>query len=197
MKQTTKHRLIGFAAFVVVVVLGIGLFSLWNVWRLREFGVVKEGAIYRSCKPTEAQLRRVARRYGIRTIVSLRWKPDPYSQELLQELGIRYFKVGLDLRKPITGEQIERYLGILDDPQYWPVLVHCGAGEERAGAMVALYRLKRCGWTREQAMEEMKRFDYVPREGNRILVESVLRFAEEKTRPTQTGAGPSGTTRAE
>jgi hypothetical protein len=81
--------------------------------------------------------------------------------ELCRRLGVRYVFLPPDLisRKrvpPDRPEAIDRFLALMDDPSTYPVLLHCRAGLHRTGIMVAVYRMEYQGWTREQAIAEMK-----------------------------------------
>jgi protein-tyrosine phosphatase len=40
------------------------------------------------------------------------------------------------------------------DPANQPVFVHCEKGEDRTGALVAIYRIVKQGWTPERAYAE-------------------------------------------
>jgi tyrosine-protein phosphatase SIW14 len=59
-----------------------------------------------------------------------------------------------------TPEQLETFLGIVNDPANQPVYVHCVGGKHRTGVMTAVYRMTQHGWTSDQAFKEMKRFKY-------------------------------------
>lgn len=37
-----------------------------------------------------------------------------------------------------------------------PVLVHCKHGSDRTGCMIAAYRIVKCGWTKEEAIKELR-----------------------------------------
>lgn len=51
-------------------------------------------------------------------------------------------------------------LVILTDPRGAPYLVHCNHGADRTGMTIALYRMAVQGWSREDAIEEMRRGGY-------------------------------------
>lgn len=53
-----------------------------------------------------------------------------------------------------TEVQIKTFLDLAADPDAQPVFVHCQQGEDRTGAMVAIYRIARQGWTPEHAYAE-------------------------------------------
>ena len=53
---------------------------------------------------------------------------------------------------------VEEAVNILADPQDQPVFVHCEFGKHRTGAVVAIYRVKNCGWTEWTARDELKRW---------------------------------------
>src|SRR5439155_25412452 len=81
--------------------------------------------------------------------------------ELCRQLGVRYVFLGPDLvsRKRVPYDRppaIDRFLALMDDPETYPVLLHCRAGLHRTGVMVAVYRMEYQGWSHEQAYEEMK-----------------------------------------
>jgi protein tyrosine/serine phosphatase len=111
----------------------------------KRFHEVVPGEIYRSGELTPAAFRTVVRRHDIRTIVDLgAWEPaspgDRLAQAVADELGVD--RVVFDLEGDATGDPnaYAQTLRILTDPDRRPVLVHCGAGTERTGCAVYLYR---------------------------------------------------------
>ena len=139
--------------------------------RLRE---VTPGILYRSGEMTAAGFREAVALYHIRTIVNLQDEyPDPdvckgyfyggtiKESELCRRLGVGYVYIAPDLIAPrlVPGQRpvaIDRFLALLDDPANRPVLIHCRAGLHRTGIMTAVYRMEYEGWTRRQAIQELK-----------------------------------------
>jgi protein tyrosine phosphatase (PTP) superfamily phosphohydrolase (DUF442 family) len=124
---------------------------------------------------------RFLREQGYKTVVSFR-KNDDERREL-ERMGITYVEIPLRAgpfsATPPTEEDLRRFFATLGDSARRPVFIHCLRGRDRTGAMTALYRIQACGWTNEEAVQEMKehgfrghykklkRFvrEYVPREG--------------------------------
>ncbi|MCX7805423.1 MAG: tyrosine-protein phosphatase [Planctomycetota bacterium] len=159
------------------------------VWKFR-FGIVEEGVLYRSAQPSVAQLERVASRYGIRTVVNLR-KPGPedggnFPEEAAaaKALGIEF--VNIPYTNECAQQHIASFLEVMADPSRRPVLVHCSAGKERTGVMVAAYRISRHGWTLERALAEMQDYGFDPADGRRF-VEAVREFARALAAGGKTG----------
>jgi tyrosine-protein phosphatase SIW14 len=139
--------------------------------RLRE---VNPGLVYRSGQMTSSGIQQAVSRYHIRTIVNLQDEyPDPdvacgyfcggtiKEKELCRQLGVRYVYLPPDLIPrvqvpPRRPEAIDRFLGLLDDPTVYPVLIHCRAGLNRTGVMTAVYRMEYQGWTPRQALAEAR-----------------------------------------
>lgn len=139
--------------------------------RLRE---VMPGVFYRSGEMSADGFREAIAQLHIKTIINLQDEfPDPelpYSlfdhhtireSELCRELGVRYVYSPPDLlprpeavsHRPHT---IEKFLSIMDDPTNFPVLIHCRAGLNRTGIMVAVYRMEYCGYSVSEAIDEMR-----------------------------------------
>ncbi|HEV8701156.1 MAG TPA: tyrosine-protein phosphatase [Candidatus Polarisedimenticolia bacterium] len=93
---------------------------------------------------------------GVRTIVNLRHEPARVKAEMDEAAaaGLRYFSVPMyGLVRP-TSEQVARVLGLIGDKDNWPVFIHCKAGADRTGVIVACYRVAQAGWTAEKAIRE-------------------------------------------
>ena len=111
----------------------------------KRFHEVVPGQIYRSGELTPAAFRKVVHAHDIRTIVDLgAWEPgspgDALARAVADELGVD--RVVYDLEGDATGDPnaYAETLRILTDPARQPVLVHCGAGTERTGCAIYLYR---------------------------------------------------------
>lgn len=138
--------------------------------RLRE---VDPGRFYRSGQMTADGFRDARDLYGLRTVICLRDDdPDPdvrlgflpgsgtvKESELCRRLGLRFVFIPPDLvphrtvpaRRP---EAIERFLAVMDDPDSYPVLIHCNAGLNRTGVLTAVYRMEYQGWSRAEAFRD-------------------------------------------
>jgi protein tyrosine/serine phosphatase len=108
--------------------------------------------LYRSGQPSAAGLRNLEA-MGIKTILNLRcfhWDRFFTSGEPDCKYEHIYFKAWHPEVKDVV-----RFLRIVTDHSRTPVLVHCHRGSERAGTMVAVYRIAVQGWSKEEAIREM------------------------------------------
>lgn len=132
----------------------------------KRFAAVVPGEIYRSGKLTTAALTKVVRRHGIKTIVDLgAWVEDTPAnhranlreQHAAEALGAKRYV--FQLIGDATGDPNDyaRALRLIANPANQPVLVHCGAGTERTGCVVALYRMHTEGLTLDEAYAEAER----------------------------------------
>lgn len=56
----------------------------------------------------------------------------------------------------------EKYDAILNaiDKAPKPLLIHCTRGQDRTGVICAAYRVAECGWTIDEAIEEMEDYGF-------------------------------------
>lgn len=138
--------------------------------RLRNFGVVRDGVLYRSGQLTPAGFERALTECRCRTVVSLRpvrdagSNADTWEEDVCRARGVRHVRV---TPRDETGEagldrMAEAFLAVLDDPANHPVLVHCLAGRDRTGAMCAVFRMEYDRWPAERAAAEMEEFGFDP-----------------------------------
>lgn len=87
---------------------------------------------------------------GLRTVVNLRSESD-HSRDLCERLWLGYHRIPVEDWTAPSLEQVEEFLGLVDEPGRGPILVHCLGGVGRTGVFVSCYRVRR-GMTAEQAL---------------------------------------------
>jgi protein tyrosine/serine phosphatase len=125
---------------------------------IKNFGKVNDN-YFRGSQPSQRHLVAL-KAMGVKTIIDLRKDFVPEERQWAKELGLSYFNLPLRPHKPATKEQTEYFLRLLNDPTNGPVYVHCRGGRHRTGAMTAVYRITKDGWTAQEAFEEMKKYGF-------------------------------------
>jgi protein tyrosine/serine phosphatase len=118
-------------------------------------------------------LRRIIRDYGIKTVVTLRdaviagqTPPDWKEEQFCDAEEILYVRIrpahwwASDGTVP-AERGVRRFLRVMDNPDNYPVLIHCFAGVHRTGAYCAVYRMEYQHWTIDRAIAEMKSYGYI------------------------------------
>jgi hypothetical protein len=125
----------------------------------KKFATVVEGKIYRSGNIADHLLAGVLRKYKIKTIINLAG-PGKYEEETARRLGVKilYF--------PLSGSgigDVNNYVqavAVMNSAcmENRPVLVHCDAGAQRTGGVVAVYRLLVEKGNPQEIIKEMESF---------------------------------------
>ena len=111
----------------------------------KNFGVVKEGTLYRSGELTPSATERVVSERHIKTIIDLGgYSNDEVGERVAQRtaeaLGVERRVFRLEGDGTGNPNAYVEALRIITDPARQPVLVHCSAGSQRTSACVLLYR---------------------------------------------------------
>ncbi|HKO61865.1 MAG TPA: dual specificity protein phosphatase family protein [Pyrinomonadaceae bacterium] len=125
---------------------------------IKNFGKVDDN-YYRGSQPSEVQMEEL-KRMGVKTIIDLRKDKVASAADWASRTGLQYFNILMKPSKAATDEQTAHFLSLVNDPENWPVYVHCKGGRHRTGALTAVYRITHNGWTAAQAWEEMKAYDF-------------------------------------
>ncbi len=120
---------------------------------IHNFGKIND-SLYRGAQPDAAAIKSLAR-LGIKSIINLRMTNDVWSAEAAEASanGITYTNVPLRGRGRPTDTQVATLLSLIQNLPA-PVFVHCKAGCDRTGTIIACYRIHRHGWSNNAALQE-------------------------------------------
>lgn len=165
------------AGFALAALLVYVPFQYYRyVWEhAKRLRPIEEGRVYRSGCLSADGFRDALKKNHIKTVISF-WDEDPdptlyanrfdhstpiKESDLCRSMGVNYrfiyaqllpdARAGID--RPAA---IDEFLKIMDDESNYPVLIHCKAGLHRTGIMAAIYRMEYDGWSREEAMHELR-----------------------------------------
>ena len=150
------------------------------VWS--NLAVVAPGKLYRSNHPTPVRLARLAKRYGIRTVINLRGQTssgsDALSRDAARRLGLHFHDVAMESRGAPQRERILRLYEIFRTMQA-PALVHCKSGADRAGLAAGLFVLFEGGTAADALRQLSLRFGHVRQAPTGILDAFFLRYQRD------------------
>lgn len=171
----------GAAALVALAWATLGLAAGTAVEEIPYFHRVDERVAVAG-QPTVEQIAALAPA-GFRTVVNLRPEaetPATPEKEAAAEAGLRYVAIPFATASP-SGEAVEEFLKVTDDPTIYPVLIHC-ASANRASALWLIRRVLRDGWSLADAEREAKE--------NGLTHDALLRFAREYVEAHSAPASP-------
>ena len=111
-------------------------------------------SIFRSEQPSRDGIEYLGS-IGIRSLLSVRSKSD---SSLIGGIRFNVYHIPMTTEK-IYHEDVVKALAVIKrSPK--PLLIHCSRGADRTGLIIAAYRIVYCGWTKEQAIGEMRNGGY-------------------------------------
>jgi len=125
---------------------------------ISNFGKINDH-YFRGAQPNALQIGQL-KRFGIKTVIDLRKDFEEREEGWVREQGMQYFRIPLTTESPATADQTAYFLRLVNDPDNWPIYVHCKGGKHRTGEMTAIYRITRDKWTADQAYAEMKKYQF-------------------------------------
>lgn len=111
----------------------------------KNWGVIEAGSIWRSGQPTPAQLRNAQDEFRFKTVLHLGGhRPnDPQAieeRDVCAEIGAKWIPFKLEGDGSGAADVYVEVLSLMNDPDNYPMLVHCGAGAQRTSVASILYK---------------------------------------------------------
>ena len=107
--------------------------------------------LYRSEQQTKEGMKNL-KTLGIKTIINLR--AFYFDSDKIGETGLLVEELSVNAWH-IEDADVVRVLRIIRKRENGPFLLHCSHGADRAGVMIAMFRVVEQGWTKEEAIQEM------------------------------------------
>ena len=152
-----------------ILIIGISLFFVAR-HKLGPYHLktVKENVLYRCGSLRPYNLEHVAKKYGIKSIVSMRlqtegdWEVDWYDNEktYCEQHDMNFYHIPIAGKNLPTDDDVNKWFEIMDNQANYPVLLHCEQGVVRTGVMVALYDIKYSGKEPKAAWDELPTFGH-------------------------------------
>ena len=156
-----RNKIIGFSLLGLLLIFG-GKY-IYDININHNFETITEGKVYKSGVIPPDEIEEYVKKYNIKSIVDLRFPgtgDDVNNPEIPAELtaekeavskipGVNYFNNGSD--QVPSQKNIDVFFKIMDNPDNYPVLIHCYHGVGRAELFSALYRIEYEGWAPDEA----------------------------------------------
>jgi protein-tyrosine phosphatase len=128
---------------------------------LENFGMV-DTHVFRGARPGALGIQTL-KQLGVTSIIDLTLPDKLGEAERLEASrnGIDYFSFPMDPLAHPSPDQVATTLSMITNATE-RVFVHCQAGKDRTGTIVACYRIAHCGWTSEEALREANSFQMSP-----------------------------------
>lgn len=112
--------------------------------------------LYRSAQPSKEAMK-AYEALGIKTVINLR--NHHTDDDEAKGTNLILMPLPISTRHVADDEFVVKALQAIRDAKK-PVLVHCQHGADRTGLVMAMYRMAEQGWSREDAIREMREGDY-------------------------------------
>lgn len=176
------------ASLVALAAIGCGLWfgGLRHQFVAKRWGTVEPG-LYRSGQVSSRLIRPTLERYKIQVVVDLIGTDPTNADQPAERKAIA--DLGIELQEcPLIGDgtgDIEQYAKALQaivtaKKSGKPVLVHCHAGSQRTGGVVACYEMLFRGKSGQEAYADLVRFGWRPGRDD-ILLDYVNRHLPRLT----------------
>jgi protein-tyrosine phosphatase len=194
------------------ILAGLMILACQQIWRhgrdyvfTDQFAEVVPGKIYRGAWQKPWPMRRIVQTYKIKTVLALA-HPSSHpladsERAMAQTLGFRWVHVPIvdergtgDYR--VINQRLDEAAAVLADPKNYPIYFHCHHGINRASMVQMAYRTKYCGWTLEQATDEISRTFGLVEVSHGPDYRHMQSFYVERVLPFRQPASPSSTASA-
>jgi protein tyrosine/serine phosphatase len=177
-----KKSPVGLIIILLVVLVAVFLVRHFHI---EDFTVVRPGVLYISGQPRGMDYTRLLYRYHIATIVNVRTSSEHrdrnwHNEEMVwvRNNGVNYIELPFEKRNPFPDANTqERFLAVMADRSYLPVLLHGSSDDARVAMLTAVWLIKAERYNPEKTLAEVKKII-----DNRELTENETAFISGLTK---------------
>jgi len=142
---------------------------------------------FRGAQPDRGDLKDLAT-MGVKTVIDLQEDGPEQEGGWVKAAGMQFYRIPLSTSHAPSSAAVTQFLKLVNDPDNWPVFVHCKGGRHRTGTMTAVYRMTQDGWTADRAYQEMKQYRFEGFPGHPELKKFVYSYFTQlaQSRPATT-----------
>lgn len=158
----TKKKLLVFA---LIVAVAAGAYKIYDVYFNYRFLEISEGKVYKSGVIPPDKLADFVKKHNIRSIVDLRGpvtqdkinNPESWTQinaekaAAAQIEGLNYYNIPSE--QVPKKDNLNKFYKVIDNPDNYPILIHCYHGIGRAQVYSAVYRIEKENFSNEEARQ--------------------------------------------
>lgn len=158
-------------SLIAALLMTIGYY-IWYVHINYRFEEISPNKVYKSALIPPSKIGDFLKKNKIKTVVNLldprtqdELNPATQSEIDIEENAIAEYNlinnesvkhINIPSKQVPSEDKIEQFLELLDDPNSYPVLIHCYHGTGRAELYSAIYRLEYENWTNQDAREKTR-----------------------------------------
>lgn len=154
---------------ILIIATGVGKY-VYDMHINHNFETITEGKVYKSGVIPPEEIEDYVKEYKIKSIIDLRFPgtgDEVNNPEIPAELtaekeaiakikGVNYFNNGSD--QVPEPHNLDTFFKIMDDPNNYPVLIHCYHGVGRAEMYSAIYRIEYENMDKDKARTSTRLF---------------------------------------
>lgn len=157
-----KKKKQSLAALYIVLIATAAIIFLVRHFHIKNFHVAEPDVLYTSGQPRGMDYTRLLYKYHIASIINLRSQAEHrnrnwYNEEVTwtRNNGVKYIELPTEKVNYFPNKETQdRFLAIMADKNYLPVLLHDGSGEKRVAMLASVWLRK----VRGQNVEDTVRF---------------------------------------
>jgi len=157
--STKKKILIG----IGIIAVAAGLYKIYDVYFNYRFMTITDGKVYKSGVIPPDKIKDYVEKYHIKSIVDLRgpvtqdkinnpenWTEINAEKDATSQIpGLNYYNIPSD--QVPKKDNLNKFYKVIDNPDNYPILIHCYHGIGRAQVYSAIYRIEKENWNNDDA----------------------------------------------
>jgi protein tyrosine phosphatase (PTP) superfamily phosphohydrolase (DUF442 family) len=158
--MSTKKKIL---IAVGIIAVAAGAYKIYDVYFNYRFMPISEGKVYKSGVIPPDKIKDYVEKYKIKSIVDLRgpvtqdkinnpesWTEINEEKEATAQIpGLNYYNIPSE--QVPKKENLNKFYKVIDNPDNYPILIHCYHGIGRAQVYSAVYRIEKEGFSNDDA----------------------------------------------